>query len=216
MLTLLFLPVVGLHRFWELRSYTGRELARFSGRLTPYSYRHTERFLLQLSKLDGDRALTEALARWTASLWHGAQATRDTSVPHFYLDGLSLPVYTQTLIPRGLIGCSGKILGCRALTLLHDGQGLPRLSITHRGDLHLTTGIPSILTHYEHATEALPLTNLVVDCEAMAAEFLVLVKAQGHTLTTILKTKKSRRARFVQPCRSVRAAYDGPAGDRAP
>jgi hypothetical protein len=45
LLTLLFLPAVGLHRFWDLRSYTGRKLALLTGRSRPYSYRHTERFL---------------------------------------------------------------------------------------------------------------------------------------------------------------------------
>jgi hypothetical protein len=190
LLTLLFLPAVGLHRFWELRSYTGRELTLLTGRAHPYSYRHTERFLLQLSKLNGDQALTEALACWTASLWHAANTTQDTPSPHFYLDGHRKPVYTQTLIPRGLIGRSGKILGCRALVLLHDGQGHPLLATTHRGDLHLTTGIPSILTRYEQVIQELPLTHLVVDREAMAAEFLAQLKAQGRTLTTILKTNQ--------------------------
>src|SRR5258708_37153879 len=51
-------------------------------------------------------------------------------------------------------------------------------------------GIPSTLTHYERITEALHLTNLVVDREAMAAEFLAQLKAQGRTLTTILKTNQ--------------------------
>ena len=190
LLTLLFLPAVGLHRFWDLRSYTGRELTLLIGRAHPYSYRHTERFLLLLAGQDGDQTLTEALARWTASLWHAADATLGTSSSSFYLDGHRKPVYTQTLIPRGLIGNSGKILGCRALTLLHDHQGHPLLAITHRGDLHLTTGIPSLLTRYEQATEALHLTNLVVDREAMSAEFLAQVKAQERTLTTILKTNQ--------------------------
>lgn len=45
LLTLFFLPVVGLHRFWDLRSYTGQELALLTGRARPYSYRHMERFL---------------------------------------------------------------------------------------------------------------------------------------------------------------------------
>lgn len=190
LLTLLFLPAVGLHRFWDLRGYMGQELALLTGRARPYSYRHTERFLLRLSQLDGDQALTEALARWTASLWHGANAAQDSPFPYFYLDGHRKPVYTQTLIPRGLIGCSGKILGCRALTLLHDGQGHPLLATTHRGDQHLTIGIPSILTRYERITEALHLTSLVVDREAMAAEFLAQLKTQGRSLTTILKTNQ--------------------------
>jgi len=190
LLTLLFLPAVGLHRFWDLRSYTGQELALLTGRSRPYSYRHAERFLLKLSQLDGDQVLTDALARWTASLWHAVDARQNASSSHFYLDGHRKPVYTQTLIPRGLIGNSGKILGCRALTLLHDHQGHPLLATTHRGDLHLTTGIPSLLTRYEQATEILHLTNLVVDREAMSAEFLAQLRVQGLTLTTILKTNQ--------------------------
>ena len=190
LLTLLFLPAVGLHRFWDLRSYTGQALALLTGRTHPYSYRHTERFLLRLSQLDGDQVLTDALARWTASLWQATDAMRDSPSPPFYLDGHRKPVYTQALIPRGLIGNSGKILGCRALVLLHDAQGHPLLATTHRGDLHLTIGIPSLLARYEHVTEALPLTNLVVDREAVAAEFLAQLKTQGRTLTTILKTNQ--------------------------
>jgi hypothetical protein len=189
-LTLLFLPAVGLHRLWDLRSYTGRGLAGLPGRTHAYSYRHTERFLLKLSQLDGDQVLTDALARWTACLWQTVDARQDPCSSHFYLDGHRKPVYTQTLIPRGLIGRSGKILGCRALVLLHDDQGHPRLSTTHRGDLHLTTGIPSLWTRYEQAAEALHLTNLVVDREAMAAEFLAQLQTQGRILTTLLKTNQ--------------------------
>jgi hypothetical protein len=37
LLTLLFLPAVGLRRFWDLCSYTGRELALLTGRAYPYS-----------------------------------------------------------------------------------------------------------------------------------------------------------------------------------
>ena len=187
LLTLLFLPAVDLSRFWDLRSYTGRELALLTGRAHPYSYRHTERFLLLLAGQDGDQTLTEALARWTASLWQ-AEDPMLASSSSFYLDGHRKPVSTQTLIPRGLIGNSGKILGCRALTLLHDHQGHPLLATTHRGDLHLTTGILSLLTRYEQATEALHPTHLVVDREAMSAGFLAQLKAQERTLTTILKT----------------------------
>jgi hypothetical protein len=116
-----------------------------------------------------------------------ARSQEATASP-VYVDGHRKAVYTQTLIPRGLIGKSGKILGCRTLVLLHDDQGHPLLATTHRGDWHLTTGIPVVLTCYEHATESLHLTNLVVDREAMAADFLAQLNAQGHTMTTILKT----------------------------
>jgi hypothetical protein len=86
--------------------------------------------------------------------WHGGRAlvfqvkasSQEATSPPVYVDGHRKAVYTQTLIPRGLIGNSGKILGCRALVLLHDDQGHPLLATTHRGDLHLTDGIPSVLT----------------------------------------------------------------------
>jgi len=95
------------------QSYTGLELARLSGRSHPYSYRHTERFLLQLSASQADQALTQALEWWTAAVWQGEERSREAS-SSFYVDGHRKPVYTETLIPRGLIGRQGLIAGCRA------------------------------------------------------------------------------------------------------
>jgi hypothetical protein len=190
LLTLLFLNAVGLQRPWDLRTYTGSELGLLTGRPQPYSYRHVERFLRILASANADEAFTAALARWTNTLWQVKARSHGATSPHVYVDGHRKPVYTDTLIPRGLIGNSGKILGCRALTLLHDDQGHPLLATTHRGDWHLINGIPSVLTCYEHATESLQLTNLVVDREAMAADFLAQLKVQGRTMITILKTNQ--------------------------
>ncbi len=190
LLTLLFLNAVGLQRPWDLCSYTGSELALLSRRPRPYSYRHTERFLSTLATANADEAFTTALARWTSTLWRVQARSQEASSPHFYVDGHRKAVYTDTLIPRGLIGRSGKILGCRALTLLHDDQGHPLLATTHRGDFHLTSGIPSVLTCYEHATTCKQLSNLVADREAMAADFLAHLSTQGRTMTSILKTNQ--------------------------
>lgn len=187
LLTLFFLPAVGLHRFWDLRSYTGQELALLTGRTRPYSYRHTERFLLHLVSLQADQALTEALARWTASVWQIEKKSQEVS---FYVDGHRKPVYTKTLIPRGLIGRLGKRAGCRALALLHDERGHPLLLTTSRGDLHLTQSFSPLLTAYEQVHETLHLKHLVVDREAMAADFLALIHNEGRVMTTILKTKQ--------------------------
>ena len=190
LLTLLFLNAVGLHRPWDLRTYTESELGLLTGRQQPYSYRHVERFLRILAIANTDETFTAALARWTSALWQVKARSQEATSPHVYVDGHRKAVYTDMLIPRGLIGNSGKILGCRALTLLHDDQGHPLLATTHRGDWHLTNGIPSVLTCYEHATESLHLTNLVVDREAMAADFLAQLSAEGRTMTTILKTNQ--------------------------
>jgi hypothetical protein len=190
LLTLVFLPAVGLHRLWELRSYTGQELGLLTGRARPYSYRHTERFLLRLASAHADHALTTALARWTATLWQVHTRSQEAAAPPVYVDGHRKAVYTATLIPRGLIGNTGKILGCRTLTLLHDDQGHPLLATTDRGDLHLTNGMPQVLTCYEQATDELHLSNLVVDREGMAADCLAQQKREGRTLTTILKTNQ--------------------------
>src|SRR5260370_29172033 len=88
------------------------------------------------------------------------------------------------------MGDERKMPGWRALTLLHDDQGHPLVATTHRGDLHLTNGLPQVLTCYEQATEALHLARLVVDREAMAADFLAQLSTEGRTLTTILKTNQ--------------------------
>src|SRR5439155_1443093 len=61
MLTLLFLPLSGLHRTYDLRSYTGDALGVVSGRHRAYGSCHTERFLSQFAKAEGAEALTTAL-----------------------------------------------------------------------------------------------------------------------------------------------------------
>ncbi len=69
LLTLLFLNAVGLHRPWDLRTYTGSALGLLTGRPQPYSYRHAERFLRILAIANTDEAFTAAVARWTSALW---------------------------------------------------------------------------------------------------------------------------------------------------
>jgi hypothetical protein len=188
LLTLLFLEAVRLRRTWDLRGYTGQALALLTGRLGAYGYRHTERFLAMLASVGADDFLTEAFARWTASLWEKDAAGREKPVPVFYVDGHRKPVYADTLIPRGLIGRTGKVLGCRALVLLHDQEGHPLLVATHRGDQHLTIGLPAILAHYEQAAGMARLKRLVVDREGMAAELLAALASDGRTVVTVLRT----------------------------
>jgi hypothetical protein len=90
------------------------------------------------------------------------------------------------LSPRGLIGRTGKILGCRALVVLHDQKGHPLLTTTHRGDQHLTIGLPAMLTCYEQATGLESLKRIVVDREGMSAEFLAQLSREGRTIVTVL------------------------------
>jgi transposase len=186
LLTLLFLNTVGVQRTSDLRSYTGAGLAVLTRRQRTYGYRHTERFLSQVARAGGDESLTDALAAWTARLWPTQQSEPGQPPPAFYLDGHKKPVYTDHLIPRGLVGRTGKVLGCRALLLLHDAKGHPLFATTHRGDLHLTKGAAAELSRYEQATESSSLTRLIIDREGMAAEFLATLVAQGRTVVTIL------------------------------
>jgi len=151
LLTLLFLTAAGLRRTWDLRSYTGSMLALLNGRLLAYGYRHTERFLTEVAQAGGAEPLTDALARWTVHLWLPPASQTDTALVTVYIDGHRKPVYTDARIPRGLIGRTGAIAGCRALILLHDAAGHPLLVTTERGDTHLTVGLPQILTRFEQA-----------------------------------------------------------------
>ena len=191
MLTLLFFPLGGLHRTHDLRSYTGNALAVVTGRSRAYGYCHTERFLSQLAKANGSEALTTALGFWTTHLWEAEnQDALSEAAPCFYIDGHRKPVYADGLIPRGLIGRTGKILGGRALVLLHDEQGHPRRASTSRGDQHLTVGLPQVLARYEQAGGKTAQARISVDREGMAAPFLRDLAEAGHTIVTLLKTKQ--------------------------
>jgi hypothetical protein len=186
LLTLLFLPVVGLRRTWDLRSYTGDTLALLTGRGWAYGYRHVEHFLAWLARAGAAAGLADALARWTTQLWHPT-TTESAAPPYYYIDGHRKPVYADDRIPRGLIGRTGAIEGCRALVLLHDSQGHPLLATTHRGDQHLTIGLPQILARYAAATGERRIDHVVVDREGMGGDFLAGLVAAGCTVVTILR-----------------------------
>jgi hypothetical protein len=187
-LTLLFLEAVGLRRTWDLRGYTGQALALLTERRLAYGYRHTERFLAELARVGADEPFTQALANWTASLWKRQASVEGSSAPIFYIDGHRKAVYADHLIPRGLVGRQGKILGCRALVVLHDQEGRPLLVTTHRGDQHLTMGLPAMITRYEQAAGLHSVERVVVDREGMAAEFLAALASEGRTVITVLRT----------------------------
>ncbi len=199
LLTLLFLGAVGLQRTWDLRGYTADGLALLTGRTRAYGYRYTEAFLSQVARANGAERFTDALACWTTHLWHppteAAGGTEGTAQPHAltcYVDGHRKPVYSEVLIPRGLIGRLGVILGCRALLLLHDEHGHPLFVTTHRGDQHLTAGVPAFLARYEQHAERSQITRMIVDREGMATEFLASLHAEGRSVVTILQTNQYR------------------------
>jgi hypothetical protein len=190
--TLLFLNAVGLRRTWDLRGYTGDGLALLSGRRQAYGYRHVERFLSRLAQAGAADALTEALAVWTATLWRPHRGVAGGLPPTFYIDGHRKPVYTAGLIPRGLVGRRGAILGCRTLVVLHDADGHPLLATTHRGDTHLTTQVGPLLERFERVTGLHRVQRVVIDREGLAAAFLRDLAAAGRTVVTVLRADQYR------------------------
>ena len=106
--TLLFLPLAGLKRPWDLRCYTGPHLALLTGRSKAYGYHHTERFLAQVAKTDTSLTFTKAVANWTTLLWQLSQPAQEQATAPgpltFYVDGHHKPVYSKRLLPRGLVG----------------------------------------------------------------------------------------------------------------
>ena len=190
-LTLLFLPVAGLARTWDLRSYTGTMLAVVTGRSRAYSQRYTERFLARVAHAGAAPRLNEVMARWTWKLWQTERSSPDQppAPAVFYIDGHRKAVYSDVLVPRGPVGrLSGKILGCRELVVLHDTQGHPLLATTHRGDQHLTIGVPQMLQCHEQATGQKHVQRIVVDREGMAAEFLAQLQQEGRQVVTLLRS----------------------------
>jgi len=195
LLTLLFLPVAGLARTWDLRTYTGTLLALVTGRGCAYSYAYVEQFLSRLAHAQADEGLTDAVAQWTWALWLDKQPHEEQEQEEqkavFYVDGHRKAVYSDGLVPRGPVGkLGGKILGCRELVVLHDQEGHPLLVNTQRGDQHLTIGVPQLVQRYEQATDLVHLDCLVVDREGMAAEFLFQLHSQGRRVVTLLRSNQ--------------------------
>jgi hypothetical protein len=60
------------------------------------------------------------------------------------------------------------------------------LATTHRGDLHLTIGLPSIVARYEQTK--VQVRRIIVDREGMAVEFLASLHAAGRIVVTVLRT----------------------------
>ena len=64
----------------------------------------------QVARADGAERFTDALACWTTQLWHSTGETERAEQPHMltcYVDGHRKPVYSDVLLPRGLIGRLG-------------------------------------------------------------------------------------------------------------
>ena len=147
----------------------------------------------QVARADGAEHFTDALARWTTHLWQApAEGTEQPQALTCYVDGHRKPIYSDVLIPRGLIGRLGVVLGCRALLLLHDEHGHPLFVTTHRGDQHLTVGVPTFLARYERHAEHSQVIWMIVDREGMATEFLARLHSEGRRVVTILQTNQYR------------------------
>ena len=189
--TLLFLGAVGLQRPWDLRGYSGDGLALLTERSQAYGYVHTERFLAQVAQADGDQTLTAAVARWSAQLWGTDEQTL------YYVDMHRKPVYAEVRLPRGLIGRTGKVLGCRALALLNDEAGHPLMAITDRGDTHLTHAFPRLMEGYHQAIAEQSIQMVVLDREGMGAEFLHSLAGVCEVTTLLRSNQYQGEASFI-------------------
>jgi hypothetical protein len=63
---------------------------------------------------------------------------------------------------------------------------------THRGDQHLTVGVPAFLARYEQHVRNTQIVRMIVDREGMATEFLANLHAEGRNVVTILQTNQYR------------------------
>jgi hypothetical protein len=179
-----------------------------TGRERAYSQRYTERFLARLAHAGAAECLTEVIAKWTWSLWQEDQPCTDQAgTPEvFYVDGHRKAVYSEVLVPRGPVGkLGGKILGCRELVVLHDAHAHPLLATTHRGDQHLTMGLPQMLHCYEQAIGQVAVLRVVVDREGVEARFLAQLQQEGRQVVTLRRRRPIPDRRVVRTGRGLGA-----------
>lgn len=208
--TLLFLPIAGLRRPWDLRTATGTLLPLLTGQTMAYGYEHVRRFLALLARAGADQALSPMLARWTTQLWHSDYC--GWLLPGvIYIDSHKKAVHSDVLIPRGRIGKTGKIQGCRTLILIHDAAGHPLFVTTDRGDQHLIRGLPAAVAAYEQASGS-TLRTLIVDREGMGGDFVARMVAEQRVVVTILRTTQYtglESFHHVEPFAPLDVAPDG-------
>jgi len=105
----LFLPCLN-------SGYTDEALGVLTGRRKAYGYWHTERFLTRLAHTGGADELTNALGKWTTTLWQSmqeAERLRDTTAP----PGASLSATFHLLWLASRLNCWMKRLPIRKPTL---------------------------------------------------------------------------------------------------
>jgi hypothetical protein len=61
------------------------------------------------------------------------------------------------------------------------------LATKHRGDFHLTFGLPAMIAAYEQASTSHALQRVIVDREGMSAELLAQLTQEGRTIVTVLR-----------------------------
>src|SRR5258708_4761395 len=133
-----FLPVAGLARTWDCGTYTGTLLALVTGRGCAYSYAYVEQFLSRLAHAQADEGLIDAVAQWTWALWHDKhpheEQEQEEQKAVFYVDGLSLAVYSDVLVPRGPVGkLGGENFWGPGIVGLHGQSGQSRRFTTPSG-----------------------------------------------------------------------------------
>ena len=214
--TLLFLGTVGWPRPRDLRPYIGTGVALRRGRPQAYGYRTVARFRRAVAAAGGPdphRCPGRLDYSPVASRAHAPPGQRP---PSRSIDGQRKAVSRGVLLPRGLVGRRGTVLGGRALILLHDTAGHPLVVTTQRGAVHRTGGVPAFLARYEAHNP--PLCGVISEREGMAAGFLAPLARAGRQIVTLL-----RRDQYVDLCsfnlqrgRAVRALARGPARDADP
>ncbi len=104
------------------------------------------------------------LSAWTCQLWSVQRSEPDYPPPADLMWMGTASLFTAiTCSHVASTRRTGKVLGGRTLLLLHDTQGHPHLATTHRGDFHLTKGVPQFLARYDQATGGHPVTRLIID-----------------------------------------------------
>ncbi len=190
LLTLLFLPAVGLKCTHDLRGYTGDALALLTGRQGAYSYSHVERFLSAAARPGGAEPLTDALAGWTAKLWQAGPRPAEEPIPGLLCgrppQGGSLgPAHTPRTGVEVRQGAG--MQGADALAR-RAGASAARYHTPGRHAPH--HGLPQHVARYERAVGNDRVRRVIADREGMAAEFLVGLVGDGRDVITILRSNQ--------------------------
>lgn len=189
---LVFLPLLGATRPWQLRYALGDGLLGVCQ--IAYRFDTVDRALGELKHLQVGEALRQSLCRsWVRTL------TSTDEPLHIYVDAHLKPHWTHRFMPCGHLPLLDRVMPCTRQVFVTNPAGYVWEILDRVGDASLIRELPGLERELERLTRH-PVTLTIVDREANSLELAqIYAKSDHFALLTLLDTPVSAELQVGTP-----------------